>query len=62
MTDKERMLLMCGHYRLQMDIDKQYEGLELTTDTRSREYMESVIEACKFTQKKISEMLRKDND
>lgn len=62
MTDRERMLLECGHYRLQMDIDKQYKSLELTTDTRLREHMEFVIEACKFTQKKIIEMLGEEND
>ena len=62
MTDRERMLLMCGLHRLRMDIDKQYEGLELTTDTISREYMEFVIEACKFTQNKIIEILGEEND
>lgn len=62
MTDRERMLLMCGLHRLRMDIDKQYEGLELTTDTISREYMEFVIEACKFTQNKIIEILGEDNE
>ena len=53
---------MCGLHRLQMDINKQYEGLELTTDTQSREYMEFVVEACKFTQKKIIEMLGEENE
>ena len=62
MTDRERLLLMCGLHRLQMDINKQYEGLELTTDTQSREYMEFVVEACKFTQKKIIEMLGEENE
>lgn len=62
MTDRERMLLRCGLYILQMDIDKQHEGLELTTDTRLREHMEFVIEACRLSQKKLRELIEEENE
>lgn len=61
MTDRERVMLLIGYSRLEIDIQKQYKGLEMTTAEQSRAYMENIIEACKFTQKKISEMLGEEN-
>lgn len=62
MTDREKSMLIIGYSRLEIDIQNQCKRLELITDERLRAHMESIIEACKFTQKKIIEMVGEENE